>query len=227
MVSNYYYNPSSTSGSKEPKKEACNIYPLSYLLNLARATKIPLTIQHFMGFAGLRGVVAFSLAIRDTSTEVRRTILTTALLLVAFTILVLGAAAHSVLRWLGVRVEVDVNEDPEELSLEVITESPDTTLGLWHHLDYKYLRPALTHSGPPLAGSLPWWCRLLARLFNTHNAYEDQEQLYETEVNDASDLANAENQQVCISGDTESEHQEDLLEGDLGLGTIPPLSREV
>lgn len=31
---------------------ACNIYPLSLLLNLGRTTKIPRTFQHFMMFAG-------------------------------------------------------------------------------------------------------------------------------------------------------------------------------
>lgn len=53
--------------------------------------------------SGLRGAVAFNLAARDTSTEVRRTILTTTLLLVSFTIWVLGTAADPVLRCLDIR----------------------------------------------------------------------------------------------------------------------------
>uniref|UniRef100_A0A3Q3W7J8 Cation/H+ exchanger transmembrane domain-containing protein n=1 Tax=Mola mola TaxID=94237 RepID=A0A3Q3W7J8_MOLML len=53
--------------------------------------------------SGLRGAVAFNLAARDTSTEARRTILTTTLLLVSFTIWVLGTAADPVLRCLDIR----------------------------------------------------------------------------------------------------------------------------
>ncbi|XP_071341178.1 sodium/hydrogen exchanger 9-like isoform X2 [Trachinotus anak] len=93
---------------------ACNVYPLSFLLNLGRTNKIPSAYQHFMMFAGLRGAVALSLAVRDTSTEVRRTILTTTLLLVCFTIWVLGTAAEPMLRHLNIRVGVDAEENPEE-----------------------------------------------------------------------------------------------------------------
>lgn len=48
--------------------------------------------------------MAFSLALRDTSTEVKRTILTTTLLLVGFTIWVLGTAADPMLRRLDIRL---------------------------------------------------------------------------------------------------------------------------
>lgn len=47
--------------------------------------------------------MALSLAARDTSTEVRCTILTTTLLLVCFTIWVLGTAADPMLRCLDIR----------------------------------------------------------------------------------------------------------------------------
>lgn len=55
-------------------------------------------------FSGFRGAVALSLALRDTSTEVRRTILTTTLLLVSFTIWLLGTAAHPMLHRLNIRL---------------------------------------------------------------------------------------------------------------------------
>ncbi|XP_076014039.1 sodium/hydrogen exchanger 9-like [Genypterus blacodes] len=204
-----------------------NIYPLSYLLNLGRRTKIPLSAQNFMVFAGLRGAVAFNLAARNTTTEARRAIFTTTLLLVAFTTWVLGAAADPLLRQLHMRVEADADGGPDQLPPEVTAGRPDTTPGLWHRLDYKYLKPALTHSGPPLTGSLPGWCGRLARLFSTQHASEGQEQLCVCETEAAKDTAEpeaAENQQVHV---TDSEHQENLLEGDLGLGTIPALAREV
>ncbi|XP_022622803.1 sodium/hydrogen exchanger 9-like [Seriola dumerili] len=207
---------------------ACNIYPLSFLLNLGRTNKIPATFQHFMMFAGLRGAVALSLAVRDTSTEVGRTILTTSLLLVCFTIWVLGTAADPMLRCLDIRMGVDADENPEEdLSFEVATGRPDTTPGLWHHLDYKYLKPLLTHCGPPLTDSLPQRCGALARLFGSPRVQEYEEQLCETEPDDSIfHLEKTEKELVSIGRDSGSEHQEDLVEGDLGLGTAPALTSE-
>uniref|UniRef100_A0A8D3AMN8 Solute carrier family 9 member A9 n=1 Tax=Scophthalmus maximus TaxID=52904 RepID=A0A8D3AMN8_SCOMX len=194
---------------------ACNIYPLSFLLNLGRANKIPRTFQHFMTFAGFRGAVALSLAIRDTSTEVRRTILTTTLLLVSFTVWVLGTAADPVLRCLDIRF---VRILPSDMC--VATGGPDTTPGWWHRPIY--LKPVLTHCGPP-----PQWCGILARLFSSPHVEEDEEQLHGTEPDDSNfNLEKTENQLVSIGGDTGCEHQEDLVEGDLGLGTAPAPTRE-
>ncbi|XP_034717907.1 sodium/hydrogen exchanger 9-like isoform X1 [Etheostoma cragini] len=206
---------------------ACNIYPFSFLLNLGRTTKIPCPFQHFLMFAGFRGAVALSLAMRDTSTEVRRTILTTTLLLVSVTIWLMGTAAHPMLCHLNIRLGVDADESPEDLSHEVATGRPDTTRGLWHHLDYKFLKPVLTHGGPPLTDSLPQWCGLFARLFSSPHVQEDEEQLCETESDDSTfDLEKTENQLGSVGGDSVSAHQDDLLEGDLGLGTVPALARE-
>ncbi|KAK2859538.1 hypothetical protein Q5P01_004158 [Channa striata] len=208
---------------------ACNIYPLSFLLNLGRTNKIPRSFQHFMMFAGLRGAVTFSLAIHlDRSKEARRTILTTTLLLVCFTIWVLGAAADPVLRSLDIRFGEDANEIPEDqLSSEVSARRPDTTPGLWHRLDFKYVRPMLTHCGPPLTDSLPQCCQVFARLFSSSHVHEDEEQLCETEPDESTvDLKTTENELISIGGDSGSEHQEDLVEGDLGLGTAPALARE-
>lgn len=56
---------------------------------------------------------------------------------------------------------------------------------------------------------------------------QDEEQLCEIKSDDSpSDLEKTENQFICIGGDSGCEHQEDLLEGDLGLGTAPALARE-
>ncbi|XP_013868847.1 sodium/hydrogen exchanger 9 isoform X1 [Austrofundulus limnaeus] len=199
---------------------ACNIYPLSFLLNLCRTNKISPAFQHFMVFTGLRGVIAFSLAIRDTSTKAKQTILTTTLLLVVFTVWVLGAAADPLLRRLNLsRVEEDeADEDLQDYSSEDVSGGPDATRGLWNRLDHQYLKPLLTHCGPPLADSLPQWCGGFAKVFSSPHLQEDEEQFCEAQLN-ASTVSLEKTELASIRSDSGSEHQEDLLEGDLGLGT--------
>lgn len=53
---------------------------------------------------------------------------------------------------------------------------------------------------------------------------QDEEQLCETEAGDSTFALV--NQLASAGGDSGSEHQEDLLEGDLGLGTAAALARE-
>ncbi|XP_042529295.1 sodium/hydrogen exchanger 9-like, partial [Dipodomys spectabilis] len=90
---------------------ACNIYPLSFLLNLGRKDKIPWNFQHMMMFSGLRGAIAFALAIRNTESQPKQMMFTTALLLVFFTVWVFGGGTTPMLTWLRIRVGVDLEED--------------------------------------------------------------------------------------------------------------------
>uniref|UniRef100_A0A3P8TGP8 Solute carrier family 9 member A9 n=1 Tax=Amphiprion percula TaxID=161767 RepID=A0A3P8TGP8_AMPPE len=235
---------------------ACNIYPLSYLLNLGRTNKIPRNFQHFMMLAGLRGVVAFSLAARDTSTEVRRTILTTTLLLVGVTTWVLGSVSDPVLRHLDIRLAltprtsqtyrpVSPSVDPCHLWFFLVPRLIDGTDGARNSATLqrvaeveierscRYLKPLLTHCGPPLTDSLPQCCGVFARVFSSPHVKEVrlflgvQEQPVELEPEDSNlDSIKAENHLASTGGDSGSEHQEDLVEGDLGLGTAPAHIRE-
>lgn len=62
---------------------------------------------------------------------------------------------------------------------------------------------------------------------NFPHSIQDDEQPCKTEPDDSTfDLEKTDNQLVSIGGDSGSEHQEDLLEGDLGLGTAAALARE-
>uniref|UniRef100_UPI00358E2D40 sodium/hydrogen exchanger 6-like n=1 Tax=Myxine glutinosa TaxID=7769 RepID=UPI00358E2D40 len=166
---------------------ACNIYPLSFFLNLRRRNKIGFNFQHMMMFAGLRGAVAFALAIRDTETEAQQAIFTTTLLLVFFTVWVMGGGTTPMLSWLHIRVGVDPDQDPhghsdtfQPLQSDGISRTKNESAWLfrmWYIFDHNYLKPLLTHAGPPLTSTLPRCCEPLARCLTSPQAYENQEQL--------------------------------------------------
>uniref|UniRef100_UPI00398F5DB0 sodium/hydrogen exchanger 7 isoform X2 n=1 Tax=Pristiophorus japonicus TaxID=55135 RepID=UPI00398F5DB0 len=171
---------------------AANIYPLSFFLNLGRKHKIGWNFQHMMMIAGLRGAMAFALAIRDTATYARQMMFTTTLLIVFFTVWVFGGGTTPTLSWLRIRVGVDPDQDPapNNDSFQVIQgdvahpERTSTTkqesawlFRLWYSFDHNYLKPILTHSGPPLTATLPGWCGPIARCLTSPQAYENQEQL--------------------------------------------------
>jgi len=80
-----------------------NIYILSFILNLGRAKKINFRFQHMLVFAGLRGAIAFALAIRNTQTEERQLIFTTTLCIVMVTVLICGGLTTLALQCLRIR----------------------------------------------------------------------------------------------------------------------------
>uniref|UniRef100_A0A670ZBK7 Sodium/hydrogen exchanger n=1 Tax=Pseudonaja textilis TaxID=8673 RepID=A0A670ZBK7_PSETE len=170
---------------------AANIYPLSFLLNLGRRNKIGTNIQHMMMFAGLRGAMAFALAIRDTATYARQVMFSTTLLIVFFTVWVFGGGTTPMLSCLHIRVGVDADQDNVVSALpplSTLTGGPETEgrstraesawlFRVWYNFDHNYLKPLLTHSGPPLTTTLPSCCGPLARCLTSPQAYENQEQL--------------------------------------------------
>ncbi|MEE6496701.1 hypothetical protein FKM82_002461 [Ascaphus truei] len=159
---------------------AANIYPLSFLLNLGRRNKIGSNFQHMMMFAGLRGAMAFALSIRDTATYARQMMFSTTLLIVFFTVWVFGGGTTAMLSCLHIRVGVDADHDqlgvPESERRSTKTESA-WLFRMWYNFDHNYLKPLLTHSGPPLTTTLPSCCGPLARCLTSPQAYENQEQL--------------------------------------------------
>nr|XP_032834380.1 sodium/hydrogen exchanger 6 isoform X2 [Petromyzon marinus] len=167
---------------------ACNIYPLSFFLNLARRHKIAYNFQNMMMFAGLRGAMAFALAIRDTTTPARQMIFSTTLLIVFFTVWVFGGGTTAMLSCLKIRVGVDPDQDLQMNSDNFqplhSNEGGSRTKNesawlfrMWYIFDHNYLKPILTHSGPPLTSTLPRCCAPLARCLTSPHAYENQEQL--------------------------------------------------
>ncbi|KAM6414128.1 sodium/hydrogen exchanger 9 [Rhynochetos jubatus] len=214
---------------------SCNIYPLSFLLNLGRKQKIPRNFQHMMMFSGLRGAIAFALAIRDTESQPKQMMFTTALLIVFFTVWVFGGGTTPMLTWLQIRVGVDPDEDLKaEASSQSASNLDKTTakaesawlFRIWYGFDHKYLKPILTHTGPPLTTTLPEWCNPVARLLTSPSAYGDQLKNDDTDyiINNDELTENYESSaHIAVpkqdrTGSTQATGKEDIHEGDLGLG---------
>lgn len=58
----------------------------------------------FTCFSGLRGAIAFALAIRDTESQPKQMMFTTTLLIVFFTVWVFGGGTTPMLTWLQIRL---------------------------------------------------------------------------------------------------------------------------
>ncbi|KAM6127869.1 LOW QUALITY PROTEIN: sodium/hydrogen exchanger 9 [Phoenicopterus ruber ruber] len=214
---------------------ACNIYPLSFILNLGRKQKIPRNFQHMMMFSGLRGAIAFALAIRETESQPQQMMFTTALLIVFFTVWVFGGGTTPMLTWLQIRVGIDPDEDlkAEAASQSASNLDNNTTKAesawlfrIWYGFDHKYLKPILTHAGPPLTMTLPEWCNPVARLLTSPSAYGDQPKDDTTDyiINNDELTENYESSaHIPVpaqdrTGSTQATGKEDIHEGDLGLG---------
>uniref|UniRef100_A0A8C1EWU2 Sodium/hydrogen exchanger n=1 Tax=Cyprinus carpio carpio TaxID=630221 RepID=A0A8C1EWU2_CYPCA len=184
---------------------ALNIYPLSFLINLGRRHKIRGNFQHMMMFAGLRGAMAFALAIRDTATYARQMMFTTTLLIVFFTVWVFGGGTTPMLSWLHIRSEFKRLNRSCHRYLQPCGDRQSKTkqesawlFRLWYTFDHNYLKPILTHSGPPLTSTLPACCGPLARCLTSPQAYENHEPLRDND----SDLILNEGDLTLTYGDT-------------------------
>lgn len=136
---------------------ACNIFPLSFIANLKRKSKITFKMQIMLWFSGLRGAVAFALAL-NVRTSHRSQVITTTLFLVLFTTLILGCLTAPVLRRLGLQNPETQEDETEALIMSQIgsqeTDSPLSTRRkktipksvswahrMWRKLDEKIMKP--------------------------------------------------------------------------------------
>ncbi|XP_077434506.1 sodium/hydrogen exchanger 6a [Vanacampus margaritifer] len=161
---------------------AANIYPLSFLLNLGRHNKIRSNFQHMMMFAGLRGAMTFALSIRDTATYARQMMFSTTLLVVFFTVWFCGGGTTQMLSCQRIRVGVDSDQDnstsiSEGSERRSSKEESVWLFRIWYNFDHNYLKPILTHSGPPLTATLPPCCGPLARFLTSQQAFENECQI--------------------------------------------------
>ncbi len=162
---------------------AINIYPISFLLNLGRKTKITWNLQHMLFLSGLRGAIAFALAIRNTLSEARQMIFTATLVIVMVTVVLCGGGTMTLLTWLGIPLGVDSDEDENKTPLSAqaspnhqynsVVPPGSTPAGksiaakAWSGFDTKYMKPLLTHSNPTLMETLPSFCLPMARVLTS------------------------------------------------------------
>eukprot|EP00658_Telonema_sp_P-2_P024617 TRINITY_DN1989_c0_g1_i1.p1 TRINITY_DN1989_c0_g1~~TRINITY_DN1989_c0_g1_i1.p1 ORF type:complete len:586 (+),score=186.49 TRINITY_DN1989_c0_g1_i1:147-1904(+) len=91
----------------------CNVYPLTWLLNKFIKNKIGPRKQFTLWFSGLRGAIAFVLALQaseDFASENGQTILTTTIMVIFFTVFVFGGNIWPVLEKLELRQPADDGE---------------------------------------------------------------------------------------------------------------------
>ena len=78
-----------------------NIFPLAAMVNRFREHKITKKMMFIMWFSGLRGAIAYALSLHlEFETETRRVLVTTTLIIVLFTILVLGGSTMPLLKFI-------------------------------------------------------------------------------------------------------------------------------
>ena len=116
---------------------AANIFPLTYLLNQIRTVPISFNMQISMFWSGLRGAIAFALALQVT-TEHSNQIVACTLGVVLFTTFVLGGSTEFMLRFLKLKNTV---EDTQTIAADGLPiDAPRGFARFWLHLDNTYMK---------------------------------------------------------------------------------------
>lgn len=183
-----------------------NIYPLAYIINLSRSKKdkIDTGMQHFLVFSGLRGAMAFALAMRNTTTQARKLILTTTSVIVIITVIICGGLTTKMMSFLKI-------DNPDQVSTER-DDSPPPPQGnftkfkklicrfglfkFWHSFDKNFMKPFLTNATPTLIDTMPECCLPIARCLTTKeqsglatlNSHPSQQSTGDSQVLNNSDL---------------------------------------
>ncbi|XP_073676396.1 sodium/hydrogen exchanger 6a [Garra rufa] len=212
---------------------AANIYPLSFLLNLGRRKKISSNFQHMMMFAGLRGAMTFALSIRDTATYARQMMFSTTLLVVFFTVWICGGGTTQMLSCQKIRVGVDTDQEnsigPDGVERRSTKHESAWVFRMWYNFDHNYLKPILTHSGPPLTATFPACCGPLARCLTSPQAYENEGPLKDSDsdliLNDG-DITLTYGD-ITVSTDATGAHTSGMPVGGVAVNSDEALDREL
>lgn len=202
-----------------------NIVPLALILNTRRSRKIQWTFQAMLLFAGLRGAIAFALAIRNTDTEIRQLFYTTTLIIVFVTVVVCGGLTYFALILLRIRVGVKEDRTFREEG-EIITYDPlqgNYLISRFTSIDKKYFIPFFTIRGTPLVKLCPGFLSFPVRLFDrnkklvSEGTEEHVSPFYSTNP-EGGELGDSENEintsREILTEDTELTAQPVILEPD-------------
>ncbi|VUZ41128.1 unnamed protein product [Hymenolepis diminuta] len=119
--------------------------------------------QHLLVFCGLRGAMAFSLSIRNTSTGVRQMFFSTTIIIVIITVLLGGCFAIPILQWLEIPIHIQGSDNDTADNDDIRKKKFKSYYNsCWFKFDSRILKPILTHSGPLLSDTLPRCCLPLA-----------------------------------------------------------------
>ncbi|KAG0711168.1 Sodium/hydrogen exchanger 9 [Chionoecetes opilio] len=220
-----------------------NIYPMSCLLNIGRRPRIPVNFMNMLFFSGLRGAIAFGLAIRNTSSDARKSILTTTSLIVIVTVILCGGLTTQVLSWLGIPVDVEDEETHHLNQFQPIRNGPGIEDGgmaaldahnkiekawllrIWSQFDVRYMKPFLTSSRPTLLDTTPLCCAPLARLLTTtEQLTQDRNPLNDDMLDDT--LIGSGGARTSIDSSRQSVSNP-VYDGDLGLGSASSVPTRV
>jgi sodium/hydrogen exchanger 8 len=130
---------------------ALNVFPMVGIVNATRKPihRMPMTQQVMMWFSGLRGALAFSLTLHIPS-GAATLIKTTTLVIVFFTVLVLGGSTVPMLKALKIKIGDSGHgpSDPESLTaqerLEAEAEEEFVQKNRFMEFDRNYLKPFFT-----------------------------------------------------------------------------------
>jgi sodium/hydrogen exchanger 8 len=114
-----------------------NIYPISWMLNKYGGCDIDARKQFTMWFAGLRGAIAFVLAVKAKETLVHGdTILTTTIMVIFFTVFCMGGYIWPLLERFNLRIPaVPHRHNPYHNAIEVLRMANEAKEGLEEKVD--------------------------------------------------------------------------------------------
>eukprot|EP00730_Choanoeca_flexa_P019096 TRINITY_DN9314_c0_g1_i1.p1 TRINITY_DN9314_c0_g1~~TRINITY_DN9314_c0_g1_i1.p1 ORF type:complete len:602 (+),score=150.90 TRINITY_DN9314_c0_g1_i1:132-1937(+) len=121
-------------------------------------SKISLQYQAMMWWAGLRGAIAFALAIRNTTTVAHQMILSATLVIVIKTVLVFGGTTPAVLQALKIKTghqEADPMDQYMLAGNRVGKPAKGWLATMWQGVDRKFIRPTISIT-PDMDGTESW-----------------------------------------------------------------------
>ena len=124
----------------------------------------------FCNYLGLRGAIAFAIAIRNTDSEIRQLFYSTTLIIVLVTIIVCGGSTYFVLILLKIRVGVIEDRSFKEEG-EIIPYDPiqgNYLVSKFTQFDKRYLIPLLTIRGVSLLKVYPRWTHFFIKPFDRY-----------------------------------------------------------